>query len=254
MYVARITRVDILYGCCYLSQFANDKRCTQKVYDAAVRIAQFAECTADRGLDFTADFDPVSRFDGTLDLNMQAYSDSDHARQKLNRRSRTGGVILLEGMPLAHICQSQHGVAISSTEAEIVATSTVSQRVLGLKGQVDEVFSYMNKVAFEKLPKHVTVQLDMDYVVRLATPVPVFLDNDAARLIATAPNLSQKAKHIEIRFLACLDWYRRSIVNYLRVDTDDNLADIHTKPLPAVEKGKRKFDRLISKVMYTASG
>ena len=137
-----------------------------------------------------------------------AYSDSDHARQKLNRRSRTGGYLSIEGMPLMFICQSQHGVAISSTESEIVAMSTVSQKVLGVVGTLEEIFSYRQTVAFDKLPKTISVTLDFDTLIRVALPVPVLVDNDAARLIATAPNLSEKAKHIEIRFLACLSWYR----------------------------------------------
>ena len=160
----------------------------------------------------------------------------------------------MAGMPLMHICQSQHGVAISSTEAEIVAMSTVSQRVLGLCGLLDEIFSYRHTIAFEKLPKTVSVVLDPEVVVRLVRPVPVYVDNDAARLIATAPNLSDKAKHIEIRFLACLGWYRAGKFDYVRVDTDENLADFFTKPIAAVVKGVRKFSWFVHQLMYTKSG
>ena len=254
MYAAKRTRPDLLFATCYLSQFANDQRCTQKVYDAAVQVAQFGECTADRGLDFSVSPNLLAKYDGSVDLAMVGYSDSDHARQKLNRRSRTGGYVTLEGMPLLHVCQSQHGVAISSTEAEIVAMSTVSQRMLGACSMLDEIFAYRQQVAFEKLPKVVTCVLDPEVVVSLIRPVSCYVDNDAARLIATAPNLSEKAKHIEIRFLACLGWYRAGKFDYKRVDTEENLADFFTKPIAAVVKGVRKFSWFVHQMMYTNSG
>ena len=156
----------------------------------------------------------------------------------------------LEGLPLMHLCQSQHGVAISSTEAEIVAMSTNSQKVLGMVGMLNEIFAYSTLIAYERLPKAVTAFIDLDRVVQLATPALVYVDNDAARLIATAPNLSDKAKHIEIRFLACLGWYREGKVNYLRVGTEENLADFFTKPIGAVVGGVRKFLYFVSKMMY----
>ena len=252
MYVAKLTRCDILFACCYLSQFANDKRCTQKVYDASVHVAQYAECTADRGLDFTKSTSELAKYDGSFDMSLECYSDSDHARQKLNRRSRTGGYVTLEGLPLLHVCQSQHGVAISSTEAEIVAMSTVSQKVLGMHGMLLEIFSYKNLVAYDKLPKVVTALIDPDIIVSLATPTVVFVDNDAARLIATAPSLSDKAKHIEIRFLACLGWYREGKVDYQRVDTDENLADFFTKPIGAIVGGVRKFNFFVKRMLYSS--
>ena len=47
MYVAKHTRCDLLFPTRYLSQFANEKRCTlQKVFDAAVQVAQYGEHTA----------------------------------------------------------------------------------------------------------------------------------------------------------------------------------------------------------------
>ena len=119
---------------------------------------------------------------------------------------------------------------------------------------LDEVFSYRQLVAFEKLPKTVSVVLDPDTLVGLIRPVPCYVDNDAARLIVTAPNLSDKAKHIEIRFLACLSWFRAGRFNYLRVDTDENLADFFTKPIAAVVKGVRKFSWFVHQLMYTNSG
>ena len=119
---------------------------------------------------------------------------------------------------------------------------------------LDEVFSYRQLVAFEKLPKTVSVVLDPDTLVGLIRPVPCYVDNDAARLIVTAPNLSDKAKHIEIRFLACLNWFRAGKFNYLRVDTDENLADFFTKPIAAVVKGVRKFSWFVHQLMYTNSG
>ena len=96
------------------------------------------------------------------------------------------------------------------------------------------------------------MSLDM-FVYKLST-VPVLVDNDAARLIATAPNLSEKAKHIEIRFLACLSWFRSGKVDYQRIDTSRNLADFFTKPIAAVVGGVKKFLYFVKSMMYTDSG
>ena len=100
MWRSTLDRRDLLFPTRYLSQFANEKRCTlQKVFDAAVQVAQYGEHTADRGLDFSLLPDELAKYDGSFTIPLMAHSDSDHAIGK----SSTEGLGLV-AISLLRVC------------------------------------------------------------------------------------------------------------------------------------------------------
>uniref|UniRef100_A0AAV1TPW1 Uncharacterized protein n=1 Tax=Peronospora matthiolae TaxID=2874970 RepID=A0AAV1TPW1_9STRA len=70
---------------------------------------------------------------------LQAYSDADFARDKLDHRSMTGGMLLLNGMAVIWGALKQGGVSLSTIEAEFVASSEVAREMLGLRGMLSDI-------------------------------------------------------------------------------------------------------------------
>ena len=72
-------------------------------------------------------------FDGTKELTLVGYSDSDWAGDVDTRRSTTGYVFQLCGGPVSSKSKHQKMVTLSSTEAEYVAGSKAAQDAVYLR-------------------------------------------------------------------------------------------------------------------------
>jgi hypothetical protein len=98
-------------------------------------------------------------------------------------------------------------VAQSTAEAEYVAAATAAKEAIWL----------------QRLMEHFN----------LATPPPVKLlvDNRAAIYIATGQESSNETKHIAVRFHFIRDQVVTGNIKIEYVSTDDNIADLFTKPL-----------------------
>ncbi|KAE8898050.1 hypothetical protein PF005_g9403 [Phytophthora fragariae] len=72
-------------------------------------------------------------------LRLEGFSDADFAADKTNRKSVTGGVVLLNGMPILWVCKKQGGVALSTMEAEFTAASHICRELLGFRQLLLEI-------------------------------------------------------------------------------------------------------------------
>ena len=77
--------------------------------------------------------------DGRASTKLEAYSDSDFAADKSDRKSLTGGIILLNGMTVGWSAKKQGGVSLSTMEAEFVAASETARELLGLREMLSEI-------------------------------------------------------------------------------------------------------------------
>lgn len=75
--------------------------------------------------------------------SLEAYCDVDFASDKKKRKSLTGRVVLLNGMPVSWSAKKEGSVSSSTMEAEFFAASEASRDLLG----VLEMLGEMNKVA-----------------------------------------------------------------------------------------------------------
>ena len=139
------------------------------------------------------------------------YSDSDHAGDRLNdARSRTGVIILLNGMPIHWRSNKQPVTSISSAQAEIYAMSE-AMRDTRLRMWVHE---------------------ELGGVVNY--PFPILVDNAAGVSFQGATCPASKLRGIfDIRAQWVQDLQNESTVQAVKVDTTKNLADIFTKCLSA---------------------
>ena len=69
--------------------------------------------------------------------------------------------------------------------------------------------------------------------------VPLLCDSTSAISVGKNPILHSKTKHIEVRFHFIRDHYEKGDIDLIHVGTNDQLADILTKPLD-----QATFDRL----------
>ncbi|GJR16651.1 hypothetical protein Tco_0799303 [Tanacetum coccineum] len=134
------------------------------------------------------------------------YADSDHAGDYVDRKS-TSGVCTFMGCCLTSwFSKKQTALAISTTEAEYVSAGKACQQALWMK------------------------QALVDYGVRL-DDIPIMCDNKGA--IDLSKNLVQhsRTKHIEIRHHFLRDNIQKGNISIEKVSSEDNIADILTKPL-----------------------
>ena len=77
-----------------------------------------------------------------------------------------------------------------------------------------------------------------DYVIHLKQ-VPLYCDNESAIKIANNPVQHSKTKHIEIRHHFLRDHVVKEDIDIIHVNTEEQLADIFTKPLD-----EKRFSKL----------
>ncbi|GKB94191.1 hypothetical protein Tco_0980328 [Tanacetum coccineum] len=102
--------------------------------------------------------------------------------------------------------EKQTALAISTTEAEYVSAGKACQQALWMK------------------------QALIDYGVRL-DDIPIMCDNKWAIDLSKNPVQHSRTKHIEIRHHFLRDNIQKGNISIEKVSSEDNIADILTKPL-----------------------
>ena len=145
--------------------------------------------------------------DGRASTKLEAYSDSDFAADKSDRKSLTGGIILLNGMTVGWSAKKQGGVSLSTMEAEFVAASEIARELLGLREMLNEI------------------------VMAPQLPMLMHVDNQVAIRQIEGESSSLKATHIDVQVKLVCDFTRRGIVLAQHVKSELMLADLLTKAL-----------------------
>ena len=103
------------------------------------------------------------------------YSDADYAADKLDRKSLSGCVVMINGMDVRWWSKKQGGVSLSTIESEFVADSEAGRKLLGIRETLIEI---------DAAP---------------TLPVTMFIDSKAAIVKIAGEVTSTKAKHIDVR-------------------------------------------------------
>ena len=123
MYAAMGTRPDILYSTTALSQFL---QCPTRPHWVAVkRVLRYLKGTQHAQLVYQA---PADGSD--CPLAVHGYSDSDWGNDVSDRRSVTGWVFLLYGCAVSWQSRKQRSTALSSVEAEYMATAAATKEAV----------------------------------------------------------------------------------------------------------------------------
>ena len=136
-------------------------------------------------------------------LRLDLYVDSDWADNKTDRKSTSGGLVLLSGHLLKQWSSTQATQSLSSAEAETKALT---------KGAIEGLYL-----------KHLLEQQGFE------VEIVIYTDASAALGAANRLGAGKRMKHLEIQDLWIQQLIRRKIVNVLKVSTRAKPADILTK-------------------------
>lgn len=195
MYLMTGTRPDIAFAVSVASR--NLENPTQSDVTQVKRILRYLRGTADAGIVYK----PQHKKNTLL-----CYSDADHAGDKSTGRSTTGVVCIYAGGAISWLSQRQTSVAISTTEAEVVAASEAAREILWVKRLLSDIVKFSDKPQLQ-------------------------VDNEAALKLAQNPELHRRTKHIRTRHFFVRELVTSGELDIKRVSTEAQLADALTKPL-----------------------
>ncbi|GJR74997.1 hypothetical protein Tco_0087362 [Tanacetum coccineum] len=137
---------------------------------------------------------------------MIVYADFDHARDYVNQKSTSGVCIFMGCRLTSWFSKKQTALSISIIEAEYVSAGKACQQALWMK------------------------QALVDYDIKI-NDIPVLYDNKGAIELSKNIILHSRTKHIEIRHHFLRDNVQKGNISIEKVSSEDNIADILTKPL-----------------------
>ena len=147
-------------------------------------------------------------------FDLIGFSDADYAGDKVDRKSTSGTCHFLGWSLVCWSSNKQNCVSLSTAESEYIAAGSCCAQLLWMK------------------------QTLTDYGIHLKQ-VPLYCDNESAIKIANNLVQHSKTKHIEIRHHFLRDHVVKEDIDIIHVNTEEQLADIFTKPLD--EKRFRKL-------------
>lgn len=202
LYISTGTRPDVSFAVNYLSRFQNC--CSETHYNYALRVLKYLYSTKDLKLTFS--HNPKG-------IQLDAFSDSDHGSDPIDRKSTSGILIRLNHVPIVWKSQKQQVVSKASTHAEYYSLSETVTELLPIIGILK------------------------DFQIIFKQPIPIFEDNKGAYDLARNGRFHKNSKHIEIRYHFVYDYVKKNIIKIIKISKDDQLPDILTKPL-----GKHLFE------------
>ncbi|WVZ80243.1 hypothetical protein U9M48_027735 [Paspalum notatum var. saurae] len=165
-----------------------------------------------RHIKFTPEFGLWYSADSSLSL--LGFSDSDHAGCWIDRKSTF----------VSWSSRKQSSVATSTCEAEYVAAASGYSQILWMLTTL------------------------RDYVL-IYGRIPILCDSSSAISVAKNPVLHSKTKHIDVRYHFLRDNYENGIIDIVKVASENQVADVLTKPLDLVT-----FNRLRGKLGVVGEG
>ncbi len=144
-------------------------------------------------------------------VQMNVFVDADHAGNRVTRRSHTGILLYLNRAPVMWFCKAQSTVESSTFGSEFVA----------MRIAVDLIESARYKLRMFGIPLEGTAN--------------VFCDNKSVVTNSTVPTSTLKKKHNSIAYHRVREAVAASIIRIAKVHSKENLADLLTKPLPAID-------------------
>ncbi|GJW61823.1 hypothetical protein Tco_0111158 [Tanacetum coccineum] len=188
------SRPDIMFSVCLCARFQENHKTTH--LEAVKRIFMYIRGTSHLGLWYSK---------GTR-VETIVYADSDHAGDYVDRKSTSNAFTFMGCCLTSWFTKKQTDLAISTNEAEYVSAGKTCQQTLWMK------------------------QALIDYGIRL-DDVSIMCDNKGAIELSKNPVQHSRTKHVEIRHHFLRDNVQKGNISIEKVASEDNIADIFTKPL-----------------------
>ncbi|KAG7534720.1 GAG-pre-integrase domain [Arabidopsis thaliana x Arabidopsis arenosa] len=191
-----VTRPDLMFVVCLISRFMASPRVSHWL--AAKRILRYLKGTTELGVFYKR---------GESNMKLVGYTDSDYAGDLDDRKSTSGYVFMMASGAVSWASKKQSVVALSTTEAEYIAAAACVCQCVWLR-------RVLEKVGFAE---------DEETV--------IMCDNSSAIQLSKHPVFHGKSKHIDVRFHYLRELVNDGVVKLCHCPTEDQIADIFTKPL-----------------------
>uniref|UniRef100_A0A1Y1N3K4 Reverse transcriptase Ty1/copia-type domain-containing protein n=2 Tax=Photinus pyralis TaxID=7054 RepID=A0A1Y1N3K4_PHOPY len=206
MFAAITARPDIAFAVNVVSRFQNNQGAPH--WNAVKRIMRYLKHTKDLGIRYTFSDEPVHGF-----------SDSDYASDVDTRKSTTGYVFNMANGAITWCSRRQQTTSVSTTEAEYVAAAEATKEAIWLRHLLSEISG------------------------KSIENVQLYVDNQSAIKLVKNPIFHKRTKHIDVRYHFIKEKFQNGDIKIEYVRSEDQLADILTKPLVSV-----KFNKLRTKL------
>jgi hypothetical protein len=188
------SRPDIMISVCMCARFQSDPKECHLV--AVKRILIYLVSTPCFGIWYPKG--------PTFDLIR--YSDSDYVGCKVDRKSTSGMCQFLGRSLVSWSSKKQTSVSLSTAEVEYVAAGQCCAQLLWMRQTLRDFGYNLSKV-------------------------PLLCDNESAIRLVDNPIEHNHTKHIDIRYHFLRDHQQRGDIDIYHISTENQLADIFTKPL-----------------------
>ena len=155
------------------------------------------------------------------ELQITIYVDATHASDLDTRRSVTGYVVFLGCTPVAWYSKRQNTIESSTYSSELVALRIAVDKALAMRAQLRALGMGVTK------------------------PAVIFCDSQSVCWSTQLPSSTLKKKHQLVAFHRTREAVALGIVKVAHICTDNNLADINTKP-----KGPKTYYHLLKGLVY----
>ena len=188
------SRPDIMFSTCLCARFQADPKESHLI--AVKRIFRYLKGTQYLGIWYPK---------GT-GFDLEGYTDSDFAGYKIDRKSTSGSCQFLGRRLVSWQSKKQNSVSTSTAEAEYIAAGSCCAQILWMRNQLRDYGLMLKKI-------------------------PIYCDNTSAIAISNNPVQHSRTKHIDIRYHFLREHVMNGTVELHFVPTEDQVADIFTKPL-----------------------
>jgi hypothetical protein len=188
---------DCQYAVSTLAQFSANPG--KAHFEAVKRVLRYLKGTADFGLTFGGSGEGV---------DLIGWTDSDWAQDTDSRHSVGSFVFDVAGGSVSWSSKKQPMVALSTVEAEYMATSNATREAIWLWTLLE------------------------DFGFTQAEAMTIHADNQGCIALSWNPVSHSRAKHIDIQHHFIRERVENSEVDLRFCSTKDMVADIFTKPLP----------------------
>lgn len=192
------TRPDLSFSVCIVSRFMEEP--VYSHWKALKRILRYIQGTVSLGLFYSK----------AEDYKLVGYSDSDWCGDIDDRKSTSGFVFFMGDTAFTWLSKKQPIVTLSTCEAEYVAASWCVCHAIWLRNLLSEI---------ELKQLRATV---------------IKVDNKSAIELEKNPVNHERSKHIDVRFHFIRDHVKKGSIELVHVASQEQAADIFTKPLPKV--------------------
>ena len=209
-YLTGSTRPDISMAVHQCARFCNFPRL---IHERAIRhIGKYLSGNRKKGIIFTLEYS--KGLEVFVDADFAGNWDKADSENIENIMSRTGYVLSYAGCPIHWKSVLQTEVCLSTAESEYCALSQALREVLPTMTFLEEINKFID--------------------IQIPTPqikCKVYEDNNACITMATSNKFSPRTKHIALKYHHFRLAVQKKQVEILPIDTDEQLADIFTKPV-----------------------